>query len=89
MVYFTCVSCLLYSYLLQHPIGGRITVLQTSIPNIGPGALKYRDVTPSSTKIVSIDLSLFCQLWWGCLLFVCFFNSVKFVKCLVYFIVTV
>ena len=38
----------------QHPIGGRVTVLQTSIPNVGPGALKYRDVSPSATKIVRV-----------------------------------
>ena len=28
-------------------------MLQTSLPNIGPGTLKYRDVTPSATKMVS------------------------------------
>ena len=38
----------------QHPIGGRVTVLQTSIPNVGPGALKYREVSPSATKIVRL-----------------------------------
>ena len=37
---------------LQHHIGGRVTVLQTTLPNVGPGALKYRDVAPSSVKKV-------------------------------------
>jgi len=34
-------------------IGGRVTVLQTTLPNVGPGALKYRDVSLSSVKKVS------------------------------------
>ena len=40
------------SSLSQHLIGGRVTVLQTTLPNVGPGALKYRDVAPSSVKKV-------------------------------------
>ena len=52
-----CMMCLCYCTYVhvapiachsQHPIGGCVTVLQTSIPNVGPGALKYRDVSPSA-----------------------------------------
>lgn len=28
-------------------------MIQCSLPNFGPGALKYRDVAPSSVKMVS------------------------------------
>ena len=30
-----------------------MTVVQCSLPNVGPGALKYRDVVPASVKMVS------------------------------------
>ena len=60
-----CMMCLCYCTYVhvvptachsQHPIGGRVTVLQTSIPNVGPGALKDRDVSPSATKIVRVTI---------------------------------
>lgn len=41
-----------YLYVLQHPIGGRVTVIVSNLPNCGPGSLKYRDVAPSSIKMV-------------------------------------
>ncbi len=30
-----------------------MTVIVSNLPNIGPGSLKYRDVAPSSMKMVS------------------------------------
>lgn len=41
----------IYLFLHKHPIGGRITVIQTSMPNIGPGVIKMREQT-SATKMV-------------------------------------
>ena len=45
------IECVIVLY-TQHSIGGRVTVVQSCLPNVGPGALKNRDVTPSATKKV-------------------------------------
>ena len=37
---------------VQHSIGGRVTVVQTCLPTLGPGALKNRDINPPATKKV-------------------------------------
>ncbi|XP_064387627.1 protein transport protein Sec24A-like isoform X2 [Halichondria panicea] len=42
---------------LLHPIGGRVTVIVSNLPNIGPGSLKYRDVAPSSMKMNTLNMS--------------------------------
>lgn len=42
---------------LLHPIGGRVTVLMSTLPNVGPGSLKYRDVAPSSVKMDTLNMA--------------------------------
>lgn len=39
----------------QAPTGGRVTVFQTTLPNIGPGALENRDESgvKSSPKVIN------------------------------------
>ena len=46
-------------------------MLQSCLPNVGPGALKYRDVTPSSVKKVCgcvVEGRGMCV--YGCLVYV-------------------
>ena len=44
--FFTSPSC------PQHPIGGRVTVLLSSRPSIGPGAVSKEAASPGATKRV-------------------------------------
>uniref|UniRef100_A0A1X7U3G3 Uncharacterized protein n=1 Tax=Amphimedon queenslandica TaxID=400682 RepID=A0A1X7U3G3_AMPQE len=41
---------------LLHQIGGRITVLMSSLPNVGPGALKVKEAT-GATKMDQLNMS--------------------------------
>ena len=53
---------------LQHPYGGRITVLQTTIPNIGPGALKFKDDDEKTTSQGKVKQNIF--ILYHCYVFV-------------------
>lgn len=51
---------------LQQDFGGRITVIQTVLPNIGPGALASREDAHSEASLVSLSwviLFKMLQIW--------------------------
>ena len=50
-----------YDILLQHPTGGRVTVLQTVLPTVGPGALESREDSNQRTSKVLEVTSIFVQ----------------------------
>ena len=46
-----------------NPTGGRITVVQGSLPNIGPGAVENREAG-AGEKVLSIHLKYFLNISW-------------------------
>ena len=44
-----------YLFSLQSSVGGRITVMQTNLPTVGPGALQNREDATQQAAKVSVE----------------------------------